>query len=303
MLHVNSIREDNMRKFVITSDDTTDLPEGYYGENNLEVLHLSYVVDDVVYDGMETKLTNKEFYDKMRNGAMPFTQQVNPENAKMLFEKLVKEGFDIIHIAFTSGLSGTYNSSRLGALEVMEENPDAKITVIDSLCASTGEGLLVHEALKRQKAGMEYDEVVAWVEYNKLRLVHDVVADDLFHLHRGGRVSKVSAVLGTTLKIKPIIHLDEEGKLIPYAKQRHKSAGIKFLVNNLINNIDVSDGLETVAICHSDCLSDAEKVKKLIMEQTDITDIMISNIGPTIGSHTGIGTLAVFYFAENRNVK
>lgn len=292
-----------MNKYIITTDDTTDLPEAYYSEHKLEVLHLSYVVNDVVYDGVEQSLTNQEFYDAMRDGAMPFTQQVNPESAKVLFESLVKEGYDIIHVAFTSGLSGTFNSTTIGAREVMEEYPEAKITVIDSLCASTGEGLLVHEACKRQSAGMGYEELVAWIETNKLRLVHDVVADDLFHLHRGGRVSKVSAILGTTLKIKPIIHVDEEGKLIPYAKQRTKGAALKYIANNLNNNIEITDGLDTIAICHSDCLKEAEKLAEMIGENAKVSEIMISNIGPTIGSHTGLGTLALFYFSKDRSVK
>lgn len=291
-----------MKKFLITTDDTTDMPAGYHEEKGIHLLHLSYVVDDVIYDGVDKKLNTKEFYDKIRNGSMPFTQQVNPESARSLFEKLVLEGYDIIHIAFTSGLSGTYNSCRLGAEEVLESHPDAKITVIDSLCASTGEGLLLHEALNRQAEGMEYEELVTWIETNKLRIVHDVLADDLFHLYRGGRVSKASAIIGTTLKVKPIIHLNESGKLMAYAKQRHKNAGLKYIANNLYKNIDMSDGLnKTIAICHSSCIEDADKLSNMIQENTDIRDILISDIGPTIGSHTGIGTVALFYFAKDRS--
>lgn len=291
-----------MREFIITTDNNADLPDAYYIEHNLEKIHLSYVVDDVIYDGVEKSMTSKEFYDAMRNGAMPVTQQVNPENSKIFFEKFAKQGVDVLHIAFTSGLSGTYSSTTLGASEVMEDYPDMKITVIDSLCASVGQGLLVHEVIKRKDAGMSYEDLIQWIEDNKLRLVHDVVADDLFHLQRGGRVSKTAAVIGSTLGVKPIIYINDEGKLISYSKQRHKSGAIKFVLANLIKKIKTEDGLTTVGICHSDCVADAEKLANMIREKTEIKDIIIGDIGPTIGAHTGIGTIALFYFADDRSV-
>lgn len=291
-----------MRKYVITTDNNSDLPESFYQEHGVPVINLSYVIDEIVYDGIENKQTIDEFYKAIRNGAMPFTQQVNPENSRMFFEQLVKEGWDILHLAFTSGMSGTYNSGRLGALEVMEAYPDAKITVIDTLCASMGEGLLVFEAVKRKDAGMEYEELVTWIENNKLRLVHEVVADDLFHLHRGGRVSKASAVIGTTLGVKPIIHVSDDGKLVSFSKQRHKSGAFKFLVSRMNDKIDTSDDLYTVGICHSDCIEDAKKLERLVRENDSVKDVIVSNIGPTIGSHTGVGTLALFYFANSRAV-
>lgn len=290
-----------MRKYVITTDNNADLPAEFYTEHNIKVLHLSFSIDDVIYDGVEKTMTSKEFYDAMRGGAMPVTQQVNPENSKTFFTNIVKDDVDVLHIAFTSGMSGTYSSTTIGANEVMEDS-DSKITVIDSLCASVGQGLLVAEAVKRYEAGMEYEELIAWVESNKLRIVHDVVTDDLFHLHRGGRVSKTSAVIGTTLGVKPIIHVDDEGKLVAYSKQRHKNGGLKFIVNNLVKKMKTDDNLTTVGICHSDCMKDVEKLKALISEKTDIKDFIVGDIGPTIGAHTGIGTIAVFYFADNRSV-
>ncbi|MFI3237773.1 MAG: DegV family protein [Lachnospiraceae bacterium] len=291
-----------MNKYIITADDTADLPASFYEQHEVPLLHLSYVVNDIEYDGVTSALTIAEFYDKIRNGAMPYTQQVNPESARCLFERLVKEGYDILHIAFSSGLSGTYNSARMGALEVQETYPDAKITVIDSLCASMGEGLLLHEVVARKEAGMEYDTLVNWVEENKLRLVHEVVADDLNHLHRGGRLSKVSAILGTALSVKPIIHVNDEGKLINIAKQRHKGMALKFIANRLADRIETEDGLDTIGISHSDCIDDVNRLVELIKEKTGIEKFIISDIGPVIGSHTGIGTLAVFYFAKGRQV-
>lgn len=289
-----------MKKYIITTDNNADLPESFYKEHDLGKIYLSYVVNDIEYDGVEKSMTSKEFYDAMREGAMPSTQQVNPENSRVFFENIAKEGFDILHIAFTSGLSGTYSSTTLGAEEAMEAYPDVKITVIDSLCASMGQGLLLHEAIKRKDAGMEYDALIQWIEDNKLRLIHEVVADDLFHLQRGGRVSKTAAVLGSTLGVKPIIHVNSEGKLISYTKQRHKSGGLKFLANNLVKYMQTEDALTTVGISHSDCLADAEKLAAMIREKTDVEHIIIGDIGPTIGAHTGIGTVAVFYFGEDR---
>lgn len=291
-----------MKNYIITTDNNADLPESFYEAHGIEKIYLSFVVNDVVYDSVETKMTSKEFYNAMRDGAMPSTQQVNPENSRAFFEKLSEKGMDIIHISFTSGMSGTYSSTTLGANEVMEAHPGLKITVIDSLCASVGQGLLVHEAVKRHEAGMGYDELVAWIEANKLHIVHDVVADDLFHLQRGGRVSKATAIIGSTLGVKPIIHVNDEGKLISYSKQRHKGGGLKFLVSNLLKKRKTDDNLTTVGICHSDCLADAEKLAAMIREKVEVEDIIIGDIGPTIGAHTGIGTVALFYFADDRSV-
>ncbi len=291
-----------MRDYVITTDNNADLPVDFYKENNMDLLHLSFSIDDVVYDGVEKSMTSKEFYDAMRGGAMPVTQQVNPENSKIFFEKIIKDDVDVLHIAFTSGLSGTYSSTTIGANEVMEDHPDAKITVIDSLCASVGQGLLVYEAVKRKNAGMGYDELVKWIEDNKLRLVHDVVADDLFHLQRGGRVSKTAAVLGSTLGVKPIIQVNDEGKLISYSKQRHKKGALKFIVANLEKKMKTDDNLNTVGICHSDCIADVEILKKMVTEKTGIENFLVGDIGPTIGAHTGVGTIALFYFSDDRIV-
>ncbi len=291
-----------MRDYIITTDNQCDLPEAYRLKHGIEQVYLSFLINDVTYDYEERTMSTEEFYDAMKNGAMPVTQQVNPENAKRFFKKQLHKGKDIIHIAFSSGLSGTYNSTYLGAQEVMEEYPDIKITVIDSLCASMGQGLLVHEAIKGMNMGLTYDELIAWIEFNKLRLIHEVLADDLFHLQRGGRVSMASALIGSALGVKPIIHVNNEGKLIPFTKKRHKMMAIKYLASNLAEKIKISDNLNTVAISHSDCLGDAEKLAAIIKSTTPITDIIISDIGPTVGAHTGIGTIALFYFGDTRNV-
>ena len=287
-----------MSKFVITADSTVDLPKAFLEEKQVPVVSLSYIIDGATYRDGEG-LTSKEFYDKIREGAMPTTSQVNPEQARDLFEPILKEGTDILHIAFTSGLSGTYNSCRIAAEELCEEYPDRKIIVVDSLCAASGGGMLLYKALELKEQGKSFDEIVTWVEENKLHVCHDVTVDDLFHLHRGGRVSKASAVVGTIIKIKPIIHVNDEGKLIVIGKERGRKKALQTLVERMEEK---SQGFENdiVMITHGDALEDAEYVKGLIQDKFGITNIMINPLGTVIGSHTGPGVIALFYMG-NRN--
>ena len=287
-----------MSKFVITADSTVDLPKAFLEEKQVPVVSLSYIIDGATYKDGEG-LTSKEFYDKIREGAMPTTSQVNPEQARALFEPILKGGTDILHIAFTSGLSGTYNSCRIAAEELSEEYPDRKIVVVDSLCAASGGGMLLYKAIELKEQGKSFDEIVTWVEENKLHVCHDVTVDDLFHLHRGGRVSKTSAVLGTIIKIKPIIHVNDEGKLIVIGKERGRKKALQTLVERMEEK---SQGFENdiVMITHGDALEDAEYVKGLIQDKFGITNIMINPLGTVIGSHTGPGVIALFYMG-NRN--
>lgn len=287
-----------MREFVISADSTVDLPKQFLEEKQVPVVSLSYIIDGATYKDGEG-LTSKEFYDKIREGAMPTTSQVNPEQARDLFEPILKEGKDILHIAFTSGLSGTYNSCRIAAEELSEEYPDRNIVVIDSLCAASGGGLLLYKALELKEQGKSFDEIATWVEENKLHVCHDVTVDDLFHLHRGGRVSKTSAVLGTIIKIKPIIHVNDEGKLIVIGKERGRKKALQTLVERMAEKSRGFDN-DIVMITHGDALEDAEYVKGLIQERFGITNIMINPLGTVIGSHTGPGVISIFYMG-NRN--
>lgn len=287
-----------MSKFVISTDSTVDLPKEFLEEKQVPVVSLSYIIDGATYKDGEG-LTSKEFFDKIREGAMPTTSQVNPDQARELFEPILKEGKDILHIAFTSGLSGTYNSCRIAAEELREEYPDRKLVVIDSLCAASGGGLLLYKALELREQGKSLDEIATWVEDNKLHICHDVTVDDLFHLHRGGRVSKTSAVLGTIIKIKPIIHVNDEGRLVVIGKERGRKKALQTLVERMEEK---SQGFENdiVMITHGDALEDAEYVKGLVQEKFGITNVMINPIGTVIGSHTGPGVIALFYMG-NRN--
>lgn len=294
-----SIQEvQKVREYVITTDSTVDLSKEFLNEKEITVLSLSYILDGVTYKDMGG-LTGKEFFDKLRNGSLPTTSQINPEEAKETFEQIVKEGKDILHIAFSSGLSGTYNSCRIAAEDLMEEYPESKVIVIDSLCASMGEGLLLYKAIELKEEGKSLEELADWVEANKLHICHNVTVDDLFHLHRGGRVSKATAVLGSMVKIKPIIHMDNEGKLVVIGKERGRKKSITNLVDRMEKQMGEYDN-STCMITHGDCEEDALYLKTLLEERFGVKKVIIHGIGSVIGSHTGPGVLAVFFMGDER---
>lgn len=285
-----------MSEFIITADSTVDLPKEYLVEKNVPIMALTYILDGVTYeDG--NGLTGEEFYNKIREGAMPTTSQVNPEQARAALEPFVKEGKDIIHIAFTSGLSGSYNSVRIAAEELCEDYPERKIVVIDSLCAAMGEGMLLYKAIELKEQGKSFDEIVEWVENNKLHVCHDVTVDDLFHLHRGGRVSKTSAIVGSMIKIKPIIHVNDEGKLIVIGKERGRKKSLMTLVDRMEEKMKGYEN-DVFMIVHGDAPEDAEFVKNEMIKRFGVTNIMINCLGSVIGSHTGPGVIAIFYMGE-----
>ena len=287
-----------MRDFIIVTDSTVDLPESMLEEQGIPVLQLNYVLDGKTYEDRKG-LSGREFFDKLREGSMPTTSQVNPEQAKEFFESFVKEGKDILCIGFSSGLSGTYNSERIAAEELSEEYPDTKIIVIDSLCASMGQGLLLAKALKKQREGMTLEELAQWLEENKLHICHNVTVDDLNHLYRGGRVSKTAAVLGTMIQIKPIIHMDKQGCLQVVGKERGRKKALNKIVDMAAKQIPGWEN-DLAMITHGDCIEDAEYVAKQVREKLGIQEVLINNIGTVIGSHTGPGVVAVFVMGNER---
>lgn len=287
-----------MREFVITADSTVDLPKEYLAENNNTILSLSYMLEDKTYEDMHG-LSPEEVYEKIRKGALPTTSQINPEQAREAFEKIIKEGKDILHIGFSSGLSGSYNSARIAAEELEEEYPDAKIIVVDSLCASMGEGLLLYKVNEMKKHGKSLEETGRWAEENKLHICHNFTVDDLNHLHRGGRVSKATAVLGTMVNIKPVMHVDNEGHLVPVGKVRGRKKSLISLVDRMVEQIEGYDN-DMVMISHGDCREEAEYVAQLVKEKTGISQVMINFVGPVIGTHSGPGTMALFFMGKER---
>lgn len=287
-----------MSEYVISVNSTVDLPKEWLEERAVPVIPLKYTIDNETYDDM-SGLTSKEFFQKLREGKMAVTTQVNPEQAKEGLEKIVREGKDILHLAFSSGLSGTYNSMRIAAEELKEEYPERKIIVIDTLCACMGEGLLLYYALKHKEEGMSVEELADWVEQNKLHVCHNVTVDDLHHLQRGGRVSKTAAVLGTMVQIKPIIHVDDEGNLQVIGKERGRKRSIQKIVDMSVERSKGWDN-EIIMITHGDCPEDAEYLAKVVREKMGVENILINNIGTVIGSHTGPGVLAVFHMGGKR---
>ncbi len=290
-----------MKPFIITTDSTSDLPDDYVKSHGLRVLPLYYSFDGVVYGGEHKDLTPKEFYNKMRGGAMPTTMAVNPETADQVFRALLKEGYDILHIAFSSSLSGSCSVATTIARELCDEIPGAKITVVDSLCASLGEGLLVHKAAKLKESGKTMDEITDWLEKNKLNLCHIFTVDDLHHLHRGGRVSKTTAIIGTLINVKPVLHVDNEGRLIPLNNVRGRKKALLSLVDQMEKRITgFAEKNDIVFISHGDSKEDAEFVAAQIKERFGIDQFLISYITPTIGSHAGPGTIALFFMGNPR---
>ena len=289
-----------MRDFIITTDTTCDLPDSYVKENNIDLHTLFYHFDDSIIYGKDEILEPADFYQRMRDGEMPTTMASNPEDSKDLFEARIKEGYDIIHIAFSSGLSSTCQNAVIAANELSEDYPDAKITVIDSLCASMGEGLLVYKAIEYKKAGHSYDETIAYINELIPHISHKVTVDSLFHLHRGGRVSKATAIIGTLVGIKPLLHVNDTGHLVSVGKTRGRKKALATLVDDMIQTMGnrIND---TIMISHGDALEDAEYVASLIKEKISaVKNIIINYICPTIGAHAGPGTIALFFEADVR---
>lgn len=286
--------------FKLMTDNTVDLPVEFLKEHEIGVFTLPARVDDEVYDNYET-IDSKMFFEKMRNGSMPTTSQVNPSEAKEGFLKVIDTHKEILYLAFSSGLSGTYNSVRLAADEVMEEHPDVKITVIDTLCASLGEGLLLYKAIGLKEAGKSLEEVAEYVESHKMNIVHVLTVDDLFHLYRGGRVSKATAVVGSLANIKPMIHVDHEGRLINFSKVRGRKKSLVTLVNLMEQKMGSYAGKNDIfMISHGDCEEDAVYLADMIKEKFGIEKVLINCLGATIGAHTGPGLIALFFMGDER---
>ena len=289
-----------MSEYVITTDNNSDLPEKYLKDHGVGCMYLSYSMDGKNYTH-ENFLPEHEFYEAMRNGSMPTTAQVNPENAKALLEPYLKEGKDILHIAFSSGLSGTYNSSRIAAEELMEEYPDRRIIVVDSLSASLGQGLLVWLAQQKKELGQTLEDVADWAEKNKLKMVHLFTVDDLNHLYRGGRVSRTTAIVGSMLNIKPVLHVDNEGKLTAIGKVRGRKKALQELIKLMDEKIgSFGADCDTIFISHGDCEQDAQYVAAKVKEKYNIKNIIINQVGATIGAHSGPGTMALFFVGDVR---
>lgn len=289
-----------MNEYIITTETTCDMTYDYYKENDVVFIPLEYIMDGTAYEEFSPEaMPVKDFYDSMRSGKMPKTSQISVYKATEAFENLLVQGKDILHLAFSSALSGSYNSAVQAAESLKEKYPDRKIMVFDSKAASMGQGLLLDYIVKNKAKGMSLEDNYKWLENNAGRLAHWFTVNDLYHLHRGGRVSKTAAVFGTMINIKPVLHVDDEGRLIMVEKVRGRMGSIKKLVAHMEQTI-IDPKNQVIFISHGDCLEDAQKLGKMIEEKIGIKQIIYNHIGPVIGAHSGPGTLALFFLATKR---
>ncbi|NLD26918.1 MAG: DegV family protein [Acholeplasmataceae bacterium] len=290
-----------MKDYVIVTDSCIDLPDKLAKSLALEVIPLSVWVEDRVYYNYldEREITFQDFYKELQEKKRIQTSQLNPEAFMKNFEPLLRAGKDILSISFSSALSGTYASSLVAKEELLDKYKERKIVTIDSLCASMGQGLLLTYAAELKKEGKSLEEVASWVEENKLRVSHLFTVDDLNHLRRGGRLSTISALLGTILRVKPLLHVSKEGKLTVQDKARGRSSAINLLLERMLKTI-VNPEEQIIYISHAEALSDAEYLREQIQKRLPVKEVLINYIGPVIGSHSGRGTLAVFYLGNDR---
>lgn len=274
------------------------MPVDWLEERHVPVIPLSYTIDGQTYTDMKG-LSAKEFFAKLRAGIMSTTSQINPQDAVDVLEPFVSSGKDILHLSFTSAMSGTCSSMEIAAQMLKEKYPDVNIVVVDTLCACMGEGILLYYALKQKEDGKTLEEIRSWVENNKLHVCHNVTVDDLHHLHRGGRISKTQAVVGTMMQVKPIILVDDEGRLQVIGKERGRKKSLQKIVDTAAGQAKGWKN-EIIMITHGDCIDDARYVAELVKEKTGVSNILINNIGTVIGSHTGPGVVAVFCMGNKR---
>lgn len=289
-----------MKDFVITADSNCDLPESYIKEKHIGIIPHYYDLEGVTY-GDEINLTPKEFYDKMRSGLMPTTMASNPEVIRSTFKAYVDQDLEILHISFSSSLSGGCNNVMAGAREICEENPGTKILVLDTLNASLGEGMFIMKAVKMKEEGKSLDEIYTWLEEHKLEYCVRFIVDDLNHLNRGGRISKTSAIIGTMIGVKPILYVNTEGQLVPLAQARGRKKAFSMIRDDLVaNSGKYADSDDPICIAHGDALEDARYLADLIHEKLPNKEIIINYISPSIGSHSGPGAIGLCYNSEKR---
>lgn len=287
-----------MKNYVIITDSSCDLPQELARSLEVEILSL-----EIVMENGETKLNHqvdvKDFYQDLREKKHITTSAVGIDRFMSFMEPYLAEGRDVLYLGFSSGLSGTFNAGFVASQELAEKYPDRKIYAVNTLCASLGQGLLVYLCAKLRQEGADIEEVRRYAEDNKLHLCHWFTVDDLFFLKRGGRVSAATAVLGTMLSIKPVMHVDDAGKLINVEKARGRRAAVDTLFNKM-KATAINPENQTCFICHGDCLEDAEYLANRLRTELGVPQVIVDYTGPVIGAHSGPGTLAVFYLGTER---
>ena len=292
--------------YAITCCSTADLPAQFYEKTGISYAKFHFSMNGVEYDDdLGLSISPEEFYQQIRQGALPVTSQVNVQQYEDLFEPILRSGKDLIHLTLSSGISGSIGSARIAARELSERYPNRRIQIIDSLATASGYGLLVEEAYCRQQEGMSFDQLVSWIEENKLKLHHWFFSTDLTHFRRGGRISASSAFFGNMLNICPLMNVNSQGKLVP----REKIRGKKRVMGQMLRQMELhaQEGLAYKGrcfICHSDCASDARELAAMVEQAFPSLDgpVEIFPIGTVIGSHTGPGTVALFFWGDERTL-
>ena len=289
-----------MRNYCITTDSNSYLPQKYIDRLHTTIIPQYYSFWETVY-GDELHMPPAEFYERMKKGELPGSQANNPAVIEEKFRALLEKDCDIIHIAFSSALSGSYNNVCMVAKELSEEYTDAKITVIDSLNVSLGESIMVLQANSLKKKGASYEEVVEAIETFKHHINVQFTVDDLFHLQRGGRVSKATALVGSALNLKPFLYVSDTGTLVSAGTVRGRKKSIHTLIERMKETLEEdTDYSLPVGIVHGNCPEDAQMAAGLVKEQTGFTDIIINDISPSIGTHAGPGALGILYYGKPR---
>lgn len=286
--------------FVLMTDSSTDLPHDYYVKNDVAFIPINYTLDGTEYkDDAGVSMSYADFYTKIRGGAMSTTSMINRQDYITEFESYLKDGKDVLYIAISSGISGSYDSAMSAAAEISPSYPDRKLYVCDGLMASMGGAVLVTYAMRQRAAGKTIDEVRDWVEANKRNIVHLFTVDDLMFLRRGGRVSSTAAVLGSLIGVKPMLDVDADGKLRACHKKRGRKGALDGLVE-WMGTLTESNTLEIFAISHGDCKEEADYVLGKVKEKYKIAELLQNPIGPVVGSHSGPGTIAIFFMGKTR---
>lgn len=291
----------NKWNFEIMTDSAANLSKEMIEQQELSILSLTYTVDGIEYKGYEKgkEISSAPVYDMMRKQKEIQTSLVNGQEAEMVAEELLKEGRDILYIGLSSALSGTYQVVCFTFEELQEKYPDRQLAAIDSLSASLGEGLLVLRAAQMREEGYSIQQTEQWLQANRNHVCHEFTVEDLFYLKRGGRIGAAAAVLGTALKVKPLLHMDDEGRLVTAGRTRGRKKSLDMLAEQMKENI-IHPKEQIVYIIHGDCLADAEYLAGQIRQRVKVKGIHIQILEPVLGSHSGPGTVALIYIGEHR---
>ena len=284
----------------IITDSSCDLGINFIEENNIELIPLLLNLDgETLKDDLGKSLGYREFYEKLRAGSMPSTSQINIYTFEEKFKELLDKGYEILYIGLSSALSGTFNSANMARNNILEENPNAKIAVVDSISVSMGLGMLIKKACKMIEEGKMLEDIVQWIEENKNKVIHAILVDDLKHLKRGGRVSASTAAVGSILNIKPLLKLNNSGAVEAAEKVKGKKKALKRLAS-IVKEKAINIENEILYIMHGDVLEEAQYLKGIILQELNFKDVKVEYIGTVIGTHGGPGTIATVFWGNER---